>query len=132
MSDLVDRLKKEHNILVEALDSMMKLGVTTKDGQEKLYEVKETLLAHLSLEDKELYPVLRKAAESDDSVKSTLDIFAKDMEEISKTALSFFAKYAQGGDSLEFAKELGRLLAALRNRIGREEDVLYKQYDKLV
>ena len=132
MSDLVDRLKKEHNILVEALDSMMKLGVTTKDGQEKLYEVKAILLAHLSLEDKELYPVLRKAAESDDSVKSTLDIFAKDMEEISKSALSFFAKYAQGGDSLEFAKELGRLLAALRNRIGREEDVLYAQYDKLV
>ena len=132
MSDLVNRLKKEHNILVEALDSMTKLGITTKDGQEKLYSAKEALLAHLSLEDKELYPVLRKAAESDDSVKSTLDIFAKDMEEISKTALSFFAKYAQGGDSLEFAKELGRLLGALKNRIGREEDVLYAQYDKLV
>ncbi len=132
MSDLVDSLKKEHNILVEALDSMMKLGVTTKEGQEKLYSAKEALLAHLSLEDKELYPVLRRAAESDDSVRSTLDIFAKDMEEISKTALSFFAKYAQGGDSLEFAKELGRLLAALRNRIGREEDILYKQFDKLV
>ena len=132
MSDLVSRLKKEHNILVEALDSMMKLGVTTKEGQEKLYSAKEALLAHLSLEDKELYPVLKKAAESDDSVKSTLDIFAKDMEEISKTALSFFGKYSQGGDSLEFAKELGRLLAALRNRIGREEDVLYAQYDKLV
>ena len=132
MSDLVSRLKKEHNILVEALDSMMKLGVTTKEGQEKLYSAKEVLLAHLSLEDKELYPVLRRAAESDGSVKSTLDIFAKDMEEISKTALSFFEKYAQGGDSLEFAKELGRLLGALRNRIGREEDVLYAQYDKLV
>ena len=132
MSDMVNRLKKEHNILVEVLDSMMKLGVTTKEGQEKLYSAKAALLAHLSLEDKELYPVLRRAAESDDSVKNTLDIFAKDMEEISKTALSFFAKYAQGGDSLEFAKELGRLLAALRNRIGREEDVLYAQYDKLV
>lgn len=132
MSDLIDRLKKEHNILVEALDSMTDLGVTSKDGQAKLYSAKEALLAHLSLEDKELYPVLRRAAESDDAVKRTLDVFAKDMEEISKTALSFFAKYAQGGDSLEFAKEIGRLLGALKNRIGREEDVLYAQFDKLV
>lgn len=131
MSDLIDKLKKEHNILVEALDSMTRLGVTSKEGQEKLYSAKEALLAHLNLEDKELYPVLRKAAESDDSVRSTLDIFAKDMEEISKTALSFFSKYSQGGDSLEFAKELGRLIGALKNRIGREEDILYAQFDKL-
>lgn len=54
------------------------------------------------------------------------------MEEISKAALSFFGKYSQGGDSLEFAKELGRLLGALKNRIGKEEGVLYAQYDKLV
>ena len=132
MSDLVDKLKKEHKILVEALDSMTALGVTSKDGQEKLYSAKEALLAHLSLEDKDLYPVLRRAADSDDAVKRTLEVFAKDMEEISNTALSFFAKYAQGGDSLEFAKELGRLMGALKNRIGREEDVLYAQYDKLV
>lgn len=131
MSDLIDKLKKEHNILVEALDSMTRLGVTSKEGQEKLYSAKEALLAHLSLEDKELYPALRRAAESDDSVRSTLDIFAKDMEEISKTALSFFSKYSQGGDSLEFAKELGRLIGALKNRIGREEDILYAQFDKL-
>ncbi len=132
MSDLVDKLKKEHTILVKTLDSMAGLGITTKDGQAALYSAKEALLAHLSLEDKELYPVLRRAAESDDAVKRTLDVFAKDMEEISKTALSFFGKYSQGGDSLEFAKELGRLLGALKNRIGREEDVLYAQFDKLV
>ncbi|MDT8317125.1 MAG: hemerythrin domain-containing protein [bacterium] len=131
MSDLIDRLKKEHRILVEALDSMTGLGVTSKDGQAKLYSAKEALLAHLNLEDKELYPVLRKAAESDDAVRRTLDVFAKDMEEISKTALSFFAKYSEGGESLEFAKELGRLVGALKNRIGREEDVLYAQYEKL-
>lgn len=59
MSDLIARLKKEHNILVEALDSMTNLGVTIKDGQSKLYTAKEALLAHLSLEDRELYPVLR-------------------------------------------------------------------------
>jgi len=132
MSDLVDRLKKEHTILVEALDSMTGLGVTSKDGQAKLYSAKEALLAHLSLEDTELYPVLRRAAEADNAVRHTLDVFAKDMEEISKTALSFFGKYSQGGDSLEFAKELGRLLGALKNRIGKEEGVLYALYDKLI
>ena len=132
MSDLIDRLKKEHEVLVKALNSMSDLGITTKDGQATLYAAKEALLAHLTLEDRELYPVLRKAAETDDAVKKTLDIFAKDMEEISKTALSFFAKYSDGGNSLEFAKELGRLLGALKNRIGREEDILYAQFDKLV
>jgi len=132
MSDLVNKLKKEHETLLKTLNSITISGISSKDGQTKLYAAKEGLIAHLELENKDLYPVLRKAAETNENLKRTLDIFAKDMENISKTALDFFSKYASGGESLEFAKDAGRLIAALKDRIGKEEDGLYAQYDKLV
>lgn len=132
MSDLVKKLKSEHETLVKTLDSITVSGISSKDGQSKLYAAKSGLLAHLELENRSLYPVLRKAAEKNENLKRTLDVFAKDMENISKTALDFFSKYSTGGESLEFARDAGKLIAALKNRIGKEEDILYKQYDKLV
>ena len=132
MSELIKKLKSEHVTLIKTLDSITVSGISSKDGQAKLYAAKEGLLAHLDLENKDLYPVLREAAETNENLKRTLNIFAKDMESISKTALDFFSRYANGGESLEFAKDAGRLIAALKDRIGKEEDGLYAQYDKLV
>lgn len=132
MSKLIDELKKQHTVIADTLNKIQSLGITTEEGQKTLLAAKKGLLAHLDKEDKELYPVLHKAAESDASLKQTLDTYAKDMDEISKAALGFFEKYSTGGSGMEFAKDFGRLLGTLSNRIRKEESTLYKKYDELV
>ena len=131
MSNLVDELKKEHSLLVETLNKVQKLGITSQEGQKTLFQAKQGLLAHLKKEDEQLYPILNLAADNDINLKSTLDIFAKNMEDISKTALGFFEKYATGGSGIEFAKDFGILFSALSQRIRKEENIIYKTFNEL-
>ncbi len=131
MSKLVDELKKDHSVITETLTNVKELGVTSEEGQKILLAAKSGLLAHLKKEDEHLYPVLNKAAESDVDLKRTLDMFAKDMDEISKGALEFFDKYSTGGSGIEFAKDFGKLFGTLSTRIRKEETTLYKKYDEL-
>jgi len=126
MGDLIQELKNEHKLIGEILNEVRTFGIGTKAGQDKPFEAKNGLLAHLKKEDQHLYPVLNKAAESDDRLKSTLKTFGKDMDAISKAALDFFAKYAHGGEGLEFSRDFGRLMATLSSRISREENILYE------
>jgi hypothetical protein len=132
MSKLVDELIKQHIDITDTLDKVKSLGIGTEEGQKTLLAAKNGLLAHLKKEDDELYPVLHKAAESDINLKRTLDMYAKDMDEISKTAFEFFEKYSTAEFGLEFAEDFGVLLGVLSQRIMKEEISLYKKYDKLV
>jgi len=54
-----------------------------------------------------------------------------DMEDVSRVALEFFDKYSRGVLGKELQGEFERLIVALRNRIKNEEDILYKEYDKI-
>lgn len=132
MNRLVDELKKDHEEIVEVLTKVKKLGISSKDGQDMLLAAKGGLLAHLSKEDKRLYPILRKAAENNQNLKTTLDMFAKDMESVSKAAVEFFEKYEKGGSGIEFAKDFGRLVGVLSIRIQKEENIIYAEYEKMI
>jgi hypothetical protein len=77
-----------------------------------------------------LYPFLRKEAEKDSDLHSTLEIFARDMDSISTKALSFFEKYSKDSNTIEFAIDFGNLVAILTNRIRQEENVIYAEYEK--
>ncbi|MGR3294555.1 MAG: hemerythrin domain-containing protein [Candidatus Scalindua sp.] len=131
MSKLVDELKNDHSILSETLKKVKSLGISSAEGQKTLLATKSGLLAHLLKEDEHLYPVLYKAAESDANLKQTLDFFAKDMDVISKIALGFFDKYSEGGSGLEFAEDCGQFFATFSQRLRKEEDIIYVEYDKL-
>ena len=131
MSKLVQHLKDDHKQIAKAFEEVKKLGIGTKEGVEKLNSVKALLLAHLKLEDVKLYPALRQAAEKNAQLRSTVTIFAKDMELISKAALDFFDKYSKSQNTVEFARDFGSLFAVLSNRINREESTLYAEYQKL-
>ena len=132
MSRLIDELKQDHVVLVETLNKIKSLGIASEEGQKTLLAAKGALLAHLAKEDKELYPTLNKAAETDADLKSTLDFYAKDMDKISKGALTFFEKYAGGGSGMEFAKDLGKLFGDLGARVRKEESTIYIKYNELV
>lgn len=131
MSKLVDELKNDHSVLSETLKKIKSLGISSADGQEMLLAAKSGLLTHLKKEDEQLYPVLYNAAKSDANLKQTLDFFAKDMDVISKTAFGFFDKYSEGGSGLEFAEDCGQLFATFSQRLRKEEDIIYAEYDKL-
>ena len=131
MSKLIDELKKEHTRITTTLNKVEKIGAFSKKGQEVLLSAKSTLLSHLKKEDEQLYPVLRESAKKDTALKRTLDMFAKDMEKISKSVLEFFDKYSEGGSGMEFAVDYGRFFAALSSRIRREEDILYAKYNEI-
>lgn len=121
MSNFVEELKKEHAVIIATFKEIKSLGINSKEGQKMLISAKDTLLAHLKKEDDQLYPVLNKAAERDFNLSRTLEIFAKDMEGVSKTALEFFEKYSEGGSGSEFAENFGRLSATLNQRIFKKK-----------
>ena len=116
MSKLVGELKRDHSEIFETLNKVKSLGITSGEGQKTLIAAKSSLLAHLKKEDEQLYPVLHNTAVVDGNLKRTLNVFAKDMDEISEAALNFFTKHSTGGSGIEFAKEFGVLYATLSQK----------------
>ncbi|OGQ56218.1 MAG: hypothetical protein A3J24_07925, partial [Deltaproteobacteria bacterium RIFCSPLOWO2_02_FULL_53_8] len=117
MSRLIYDFQKDHLVIMDGLNAVKRHGVGTKECMDGLKSVKEQLLAHLRKEDLELYPVLRKVADKDAHIKETLELFAKDMDEISKAAMAFFTKYASGGEGTAFARDFGSLYTTMQGRI---------------
>ena len=132
MAKLIDELKKENTAIVNTLDAVKTLGINSKEGKEKLLAAKAAFLEHLKKEDKQFYPILRKAAKNNDELKTKLDEFGKDMDKVSNIALYFFNRYSHGGSGFEFRLDFERLYESLKVRILNEESVLYKEYEKYV
>lgn len=130
MSKLVNELKADHVKLASVLNEAKSKGLT-KEGLQLLTASKAALLAHLKKEDTFLYPELKKHAETNAHLRSLLSTFAADMDKISIAAINFFTKWEKGGDGAEFMKDLANLLATLKNRIHREESLLYPEFDKI-
>lgn len=128
---LTDKLRREHAAIIEALSTVSELGIGTKEGVAVLLGAKHLLLNHLAREDRELYPVLRRAATDNAELRKTIEYFTHDMEAVSQTVLDFFAKYEKGGSGLTFGSDFGKLMAQLSARISREESRLYMLFDKL-
>jgi len=131
-SQLITQLKKQHAELVKSFEDIKAAGVASAEGQKKLLATKSSLLAHLKIEDAQLYPVLKQAASKDPSIGQMMDRYLAEMDEISKVALAFFDKYAKGGSGMEFARDYGKLVGTLSTRLRSEENVLYKKFDEIV
>ena len=132
MTALIDEFRGEHAQISDLLLKAKDMGVSSQQGRDCIFSAKKMLLAHLNKEDRFLYPTLRKAAETDDSLQKTLDSYAKDMENISADVMVFFELYESGENRDEnFRKDCDNIIKALSKRIAKEEAVLYKQYDKV-
>ena len=129
MSILIEELKKEHSGIIATLNEVKKLGILSKEGQDKLISVQTSLLAHLEMEDDQLYPILRKQAENNKDLKNTLDLFEMDMENVSTIVQEFFDKYSEEFSGEELPEDFENLFAALSKRISNEEAALYEEYE---
>ncbi|WP_299725886.1 hemerythrin domain-containing protein [uncultured Endozoicomonas sp.] len=132
MSQLIQEFKNEHLQISDLLVQASAIGVENPQAKDLLFSAKKLLLAHLNKEDQHLYPVLREAAEKDDSLRSTLTDYALDMDKISTDVMAFFSLYESGENTAaNFQSDCKNILTALSKRIAKEEAVLYKTYDKI-
>ena len=70
-------------------------------------------------------------AEHNNSLKNVLDLFVMNMENVSRVALEFFDKYSRDVLGKKPQEEFENLSVTLRNRIKNEEDLLYKEYERI-
>jgi len=131
MTNLIEELKEEHKIILDILNQVKTLGISSKTGQEKLLSARDLLISHMNKEDERYYPALTRAAANNKDLKITLDYFIKDMEVVSKNAMDLFKKYSQGGDEAEFAGDVKLLYMTLKDRIRIEEDTLFKKFNQI-
>ena len=131
MSALIEEFKREHSEIMAILAEVKEHGIFSREGQAKLMSVRASLLEHLWNENERLYPVLWKEAEHNNDLKKVLDVFAVDMENVSRIVQEFFDKYLRDVLGKEVLEEFESLFVALCNRIKNEEDILYDEYDKI-
>ncbi len=131
MSALIEEFRKEHSEILAMLNEIKELGVVTHKGQEKLMSVKSCLIEHFSKEDEKFYPVLYKAAEQNMKLKELLELLSNDLQTLSIGVTKFFDKYDRGILDRMFKEEFENLFVALCKRMRQEEDILYKEYERM-
>ena len=131
MLALLEEFKREHSEIVDTLKEVEKYGILTKKGQSKLISVKPSLIEHLDEEDEKFYPVLWKEAEQNKKLKEVLQIFAKDLENISRVVFRFFDSYDKGVLDDRLSGDFETLFMVIRYRMENEENILYGEYEKI-
>ena len=130
MADLISELKKDHEQINHLLSDVYEYIANNKKKIEFVNMLKDILAKHIVNEDKKLYPFLFKEAEKDNLLKSKLDIFAKDWDEISAFSTYYIVKYGAGNFDEKFTTDTAKLLSSIRQRIIKEEVSLYPEYVK--
>jgi len=150
MSKLIEELKAEHAEIVDILLRVKLLNIGFKDGQQMLMAAKNRLLEHLRKEDAELYPALNRAAKDDQQLRQSLDYSVKDVEEVTRNVLQFYAKYSEETPAdasknkftfftkktsnkiqEEFLRDFDRLYLVLLERLGKEEEIFFPAFEKV-
>jgi hypothetical protein len=130
VASLIDRLKLEHQQIVNALKELKKMGMTAPKASVKMAAVKEALQLHWDREDHELYPLLRKHARGDKDLKAKIEASIAERGVLQKQAMEFFARYADGGNGMDFAVDSGKFVSTLETRIHFTETVIYPEFAK--
>jgi len=131
MSTLISTLKREHDELKDLLDRVKALGIGTEEGRRALRAARQVFVDHLAHEDRAFYPAFLEAAAGQSDAERMATQFAAEMTAISKEILGFFDRYKDGGSGLEYARDFGKLSAALFMRWHKEENILYARYVQL-
>lgn len=132
MSELIEELKQEHLEILATLNKANEIGISAAEVQTILLSAEASLLSHLRKEDEQFYPVLRKEAENSKELRNTLDLFAMDMENVTRSAQEFFYKYSEGVLGKDFVGDFEKLFIAIGTRIKNEEEVLYDEYEMII
>ncbi len=132
MKELTEKLRQDHADILQALDSARELKVTTSEGFRMLKKSMARLAAHIKREDREFYPGLRSAIGDNTKLSNMLDLFEEDMLDVSSRIRAFIDKFSQNCFTEDYAREFETLYIDLKNRIAKEENVLFPEIEKLL
>ncbi len=124
-SNFFNQLKEEHQVILNTLMEVKKLGVHTMEGRNALTSAKDLLCLHFKKEDELLYPVLRKTTGKDKNKQQIIQLFVDEMKEVTRFCESFFSKYTISGGGIEFLQDFERLYSLLKTRLQKEESFLF-------
>ncbi len=133
---LIQELNAEHAALVKALktiasDKAASPAALSPAARALLPKIRLALTKHLEKEEAAFYPPMRRAAETNPSLKELLRVMGAEMDEIASRALALLDTWIAGGGAASFSADFDSLLATLGARIQREEHQLYARYLKL-
>ena len=133
-AQLIDRLKAEHETLVEVFS-----GIQTAAEVGNLFKLSEllesfhaTLQEHLMHENVKFYTYLKQQLKKDKQALESIIQIKREMDDAARTAIRFILTYAGGklsADQLaDFKHELGIIGDMLTKRVTLEETKLYPLY----
>jgi iron-sulfur cluster repair protein YtfE (RIC family) len=134
---LTETLKQQHAEVLRQVD-IIQAGIEKADRgliRSELEKLGTALVAHLMLEDRQLYPEIERLATESGSEHLAVVArqFASNMGRISAALLAFLAKYEKPFTDLDaFKRDWSSVLSALEGRIMSEETTLYPLYEKAV
>ncbi len=136
MNNIIDTLKSEHMEVQNVLRKLQSGNVTGKESLQLIFEFKEKLVAHIKKEDELLYPELERLAQENLELKLTLDMFRDEMVQISEELNNFLNHYPDVASienrKSDFIKDISKMIVLIKNRIIKEEVIIFKQYQKIL
>lgn len=133
-TQIVISFKKEHAELIEAFESIKKFGIEQREGVRAFWKSENLLVNHLINEDNNMYPLLKKAAESDPGLKEIVQQFSAEMSNI-VDKINHFSKdliaAEEASDHTGLSNELAEIGKILTRRIKLEEAVIYPAFEKI-
>lgn len=131
-------LLKDHKEILAILRASRDSGSLSPDSPDaqdaidKCRALHALLLDHFDREDNIIYNSLRDAALDDSNIHELLDQFDDDLLELTVAAKEFFAKCVPDNTQrMDHVRDYGTFYILLRDRFKREENILFKEYERL-
>lgn len=131
LTDLTD-LEAEHRTILSQLEQARALGPGSQEARQLLLQLKRGLMAHVQREETTLLAVLDRAAARHESAQQALRWFSVHRTLSTEAVLAVYERIERPASDLEYARDFGGLISLIRNRIEREEEILYPAYRGLM
>jgi hypothetical protein len=124
MEALIAAMTEDHTHVLQLFAAVRDLGIGSPASNLMLQKACSALIASFNREERELFPSLEKAGVPD-NLRSRVRHSRDGLAELRAQANTFFARWGQGGDGLDFARDFGRLVGAVQFRVRMDETYLY-------
>jgi len=135
---IIDDYRRQHKEILELVNRLsgylneQKLKNDAQEARNILSRLSGALKVHLAMEDNSLYP--RLLASRDDKIKKIARQFIEETGGIATVFNNYLDKWPNPasieGNPMEFINESNQFFNALKNRIYREDNILYPLVDK--